>query len=166
MSYLTLAARYRSLGHWDEARAVCRNAATQHLDSAGCHKELYRIAFFEGDEAEMQRQVEWARGNIEEHLMRSFESSAAAMRGRFRSARAQALEGVDMAMRRRLTQAAADALARLAAREAYVDNAALTRERVAEALALDQSPEALIQAAQVLGMSGDASRASARSWTA
>jgi tetratricopeptide (TPR) repeat protein/predicted Ser/Thr protein kinase len=161
MSYVVLAARYRSLGRWDEARAVCVNAATQHLDSSGCHHELYRIAFLQGDEAEMKRQVDWARGDAEEHVMRSLQASAAASHGSFRSARALTLEGVDMAMRQKLTQGAAGALARQAAREAYVGNAALARQKVAAALALDHGPEALVLAAQVLGISGDAARASA-----
>jgi eukaryotic-like serine/threonine-protein kinase len=161
MSYSDLALMYRRLGRWDEARAVCLNAVAHQADSFDCHNELYRIAFVQGDEAEMRRQVEWARGNPEEQFMRSLQASAAALRGSFRSARALALEAVDMAMRRKLTQGAAGALARQGAREAYVGNAVLARQRVAEALALDHSPEGLILAAQVLGISGDAARASA-----
>jgi tetratricopeptide (TPR) repeat protein len=161
LPYFNLAVHYRRLGRWDEARAVCQNAAAQTADSAGCHGELYRIAFLQGDEAEMRRQIEWARGNAEEHSMRFLEAAAAAFRGRFRVVRERAREGFDMAMRRKLKQRAAGALVLLGMHETYVGNAGPARRTIAEALTLDRSPERLVQAARALGLIGDAAHASA-----
>jgi len=161
LAYSDLALMYHRLGRWDEARAVCLNAVAHQADSAGCHNELYRVAFEQGDEAEMQRQVEWARGNAEEHLMLFLEASAAAFRGRFKAARELTREGVDTAARRKLKQNVAAFLGHLGMQEAYVGNAALARQRVADALTMDQSPERLIEAAHVLGISGGTARASA-----
>jgi eukaryotic-like serine/threonine-protein kinase len=161
LPHLNLAVAYRRLGRWDEAKAVCRNAAAQNADSASCHGELYRIAFLQGDEAEMGRQVQWARGHAEEHLMRLSEASAAGFRGRLKAARELVREAFDMAMRRKLKQSAAGAWVGLGLNEALVGNAHLARRRIAEALALDKSPERLIQAARVLGLIGDTAQASA-----
>jgi len=157
----TLAFAYRRLGRWDEAKAICQSAAAQKVDSASCHRELYRVAVIQGDEAEMQRQVDWAHGNAEEHSMRRLEASVAALRGRFTAARELAREGIDMAMRQKLKQSAAVSLALLGLYEAYVGNASLAKKIIAEALAIDRSGERLIVAAHVLGISGDAVQASA-----
>jgi len=157
----TLAFAYRRLGRWDEAKAICQSAAAQKVDSASCHRELYRVAVIQGDEAEMQRQVDWAHGNAEEHSMRRLEASVAALRGRFTAARELAREGIDMAMRQKLKQSAAVSLVLLGLYEAYVGNASLAKTIIAEALAIDRSGERLIVAAHVLGISGDAVQASA-----
>jgi tetratricopeptide (TPR) repeat protein len=155
-----LAVTYRALGRWDEAKAVCERAAAQKLDGGTCHSELYRIALREGNEAEMRRHVEWARGNPDEYSMRLLEASADAFRGRFKAARERGREGFDMAMRRNLKQIAATAWTVLALGEALVGNAGLARRKAAEALAIDRGPERLIQAARALGLSGDVAQAS------
>jgi tetratricopeptide (TPR) repeat protein len=159
LAQFNLAYAYRRLGRWDEARAVCRNAQAQNADSAGCRLVLYGIAFHQGDEAEMRRQVEWARGNAEEYRMRFLEASAAAFRGRFKAARELTREGFDLAMRRGLKQSAGQGLGGLGMREAYAGNAGQARRQVAQALALGRSPERLINAAHILGVSGDTAQA-------
>ena len=93
--------------------------------------------------------------------MRSLEASAAASRGRFKAARELTREGMDLALRRTLNQSAARMMIALAADEAYVGNADAARQDVAEALTLDHAPEALVQAAPVVALGGDAARASA-----
>jgi tetratricopeptide (TPR) repeat protein len=155
-----LAGAYRLVGRWEEAKATCRNAAAQKLDGMTCHRELYWVAFLEDDQAEMQRQVEWARGNAEEYSMRVLEASASAARGRFRASRELTREGFDMAMRRGFRQAAAFTWALLAVNEALAGNASLARRKVAEALALDRSPELLIFASSILALAGDVAQAS------
>src|SRR4051812_23730068 len=64
-------------------------------------------------------------------------------------------------MRRKLKQNAAAFLVRLGLQEAYAGNAAWAAQRVADALAIDQGPERLIEAAHVLGISGGTARAAA-----
>jgi serine/threonine protein kinase/tetratricopeptide (TPR) repeat protein len=161
LPYAILADIYRRLGKWDEAKAVCRNAAAQKLDSGFCHLDLYMIAALQGDEAEMRRQVMWARGDPEEFRMRSLEASAAGFRGRLKAAHGLSREAADIVLRRDLKQAAAEPLMVDAFGDAFVGDAASARARATEALALDRSPERLIQAAQVLGLIGDAAHASA-----
>ena len=160
LTHMNLARAYWRLGRRDEAKAVCQNAAAQKVDSANCHGLLYSIAFTQGDEAEMRRQVEWARGNPEEHSVRFLEASAAAFRGRFKAARELMREGFDMAMRRKLTQTATNAWIVQAQSEALAGNTLLARRWVSEALALDRSPERLCQAARVLALTGGVTQAS------
>jgi tetratricopeptide (TPR) repeat protein len=155
-----LATMYRRLGRWDEARAVCQNAAAHNAGQL-CASVLYRVAFVQGDEAEAQRQVELSRGGPTEHSMRFLQASAAAFGGRLTSAREVAREGVELALRRKLTQSAAQGLISLGTSETYGGNTGLARQDVAEALKLDQSPIRMIQAAQILGYIGDTARASA-----
>src|SRR5262249_24307926 len=99
-----LAAAYRLVGRREEAKKTCQDAAAQGLDGMNCRRELYRLAFLDGDDAEMRRQVEWARGNAEEYSMRLLDASSNAARGRFRQARELYREGCDMATRRGLKQ--------------------------------------------------------------
>ncbi|PYQ43263.1 MAG: hypothetical protein DMF77_10485 [Acidobacteria bacterium] len=109
----------------------------------------------------MRRQSEALRGDPEEQFMRSLEASAAASRGQFKVARERTREGVDLALKRRLNQSASRMVGILATDEAHVGNFDPARQDVAEALKLNRGPEALVLAAQVLAVSGDAARASA-----
>ena len=161
LPYQVLSRAYGWLGRWDEAKVVCQKAVAQKVDSLFIHTMLYNIAFLQGDEAEMRRQVEWARGHAEEQVMRSAEASAAAYRGKLKQSRELTRAATDMALRKDLKQSAAGILTAGAAREALVGDPALSRRGVAEALALDRGPESLVIAAQVLGFIGDAVQAQA-----
>jgi len=172
LPYSNVAAAYRVLGRWDEAKAVCRTAAAQKADTVRNHITLYQIAFLQDDQAEMRRQVEWARGNPEERSMRGAEAAAAGYRGKLKESRGLARAASEMALRLDLKQNAAAALLTSAARDAFVGHAALARQGVAEALALDRpSPEQLVGGgllqdgsgggAGVLGLVGDTVRAQA-----
>ena len=161
LPYQVLSAAYRRLGRWDEAKVVCQKAAAQKVDTLIIHTVLYDIAFLQGDEAEMHRQVEWARGDPGEQYRRSEEAAAAADRGRLKQSRELTRGAADMALRKDLKQTAAGTLMRGAANAALVGDPALARRTVAEALALDRGPESLVDAAQVLGLIGDTVRAQA-----
>jgi tetratricopeptide (TPR) repeat protein len=161
LPYSNLAAAYGRFGRWDEAKAVCQKAAAQKVDSLTTHLTLYQIAFLQGDETEMRRQVEWARGRAEEQGMRSAEAAAAAYRGKLKQSQELTHVAADMALRKDLKQGAGLVLMAGAAREAFVSDRTLARRGVAEALALDRGPESLVAAAQVLGLAGDTVQAQA-----
>jgi tetratricopeptide (TPR) repeat protein len=161
LPYNNLAMAYTRLGRWDEAKAVCQTAVAQKIDSVFVHILLYRIAFLNGDVGEMNRQVEWARGNAEEEAMRNAESAAAANWGQLSRSRELMRAAAEKALSKGLKQRASLFLVSGAAREALSGDPALARRGVAEALAVDRSSEALINAAQVLGLVGDAVQAQA-----
>ena len=159
LPYGNAAGGYLRLGRLDEARAVCQQAEARKSDGILTHMVQYQIAFSQGDEAEMKRQVEWARGTPEEHRMRLLEAAAAASRGRMTEGRALARSAVELALRRGLKQTAAGSLIGLAFREQSIGNDARARPLVAEALALSRAPEVLAPAGQLLGRIGDTSQA-------
>jgi tetratricopeptide (TPR) repeat protein len=161
LPYSNLAVAYGRLGRWDEAKAVCQKAAAQKVDSLFTHLPLYLIAFLQGDEAEMRRQVEWARGHAEEQAMRSAEAGVAAYRGKLKQSQELNHAAADMSLRKDLKQSASLTLIVGAARQAFVGDPALARRGVAEALALDRGSESLVSAAQVLGLIGDTVQAQA-----
>jgi tetratricopeptide (TPR) repeat protein len=161
LPYMNLAASYQRLGKWDEVKAVSQQAADRKVDSLFLHAMRYQVAFLQGDEAEMSRQVEWARGNASEQIMRAAEAAAAACRGKLEQSQELTRAAADMALRKDLKQSASLTLMSGAAREAFVGDPQRARRHVAEALDLDRGPESLINAAQVLGLIGDAIQAQA-----
>jgi eukaryotic-like serine/threonine-protein kinase len=157
--YSQLANAYIRLGRWDEAKAVCQQAIAQKAESQGVPLALYAVAFVQGDEAEMRRQVEWYRGRGGEGRMRGRESDVAAFQGKLKKARELSREAADMALRRDLKQTAASGMLFRGFREAVAGDTAIARHTVEEALKLARAPEQLVIAAQVLGLAGDVSAA-------
>ena len=70
-----------------------------NLDAALDHADLYVIAFFEGDTAAMQRQVDWAKGKPDEYDMLQVVADAAGFAGKLRQARDTYSQAVDVARR-------------------------------------------------------------------
>jgi tetratricopeptide (TPR) repeat protein len=155
LPYMNLAAAYTRLGRWDDVKAVGEKAAAQKVEGLFTHMMVYQVAFLQGDEAAMRREVASVQGNAEEQVMRSAEAAAAAYRGRLERSRELLLESVNMSVRKNLKQFASMTLMFGAAREALVDDPAQARRLVAQALDLDRGPESSINAAQVLGLIGD-----------
>jgi tetratricopeptide (TPR) repeat protein len=78
MLYGNLGAAYQALGRYDEAKATIKQAQARGLDQSKMHFAAYEIAFAEGDQAEMQRQLEWAPGSRAEGVFFYLQAHAAA----------------------------------------------------------------------------------------
>jgi serine/threonine protein kinase/tetratricopeptide (TPR) repeat protein len=96
--YAVLAQAYWLATRFAEAKAICEKAIAEKLDGYNIHRILYNIAFAEGDEAVMHREVDWFKGKPLESWMTYYQASAALSLGRlsqsrelFESARAMAL---------------------------------------------------------------------------
>jgi tetratricopeptide (TPR) repeat protein len=161
LSHEALVEAYLRLGRWDEARTVAQRAVGQKTDSSNTHEFLYQIAFVQGDEGEMRRQVEWARGRPQEVRMRTLEAAVTAFQGRLKRSRELALDARAMALRSELKEIAANNLLSTARQELFAGETALAKRTTTEALALNRGPRTLIGAAQVLGQAGDAVQAQA-----
>ena len=61
--------RLTSLNRFDEAKAVVEKAIAQGLNVGTTRFALYQIAFFNGDDSAMQRQVERLKGKPEEPIV-------------------------------------------------------------------------------------------------
>ncbi len=86
-AYASLGRAYERATRLAEARAICEKAIAEKLDSFWTHQLLYRIAFVEGDEAVMQREIDWSKGKPQESVMNYFQAKAALSLGELRRSR-------------------------------------------------------------------------------
>jgi len=76
-----------ALGRAEEAKAVLEESVTKKLDFINTHLWLYEIAFAQGDQAAMQRQVQWAIDNGQESEMVFKQVAGALFEGKLARAR-------------------------------------------------------------------------------
>jgi DNA-binding winged helix-turn-helix (wHTH) protein/tetratricopeptide (TPR) repeat protein len=87
LAYATLGRAYERATRFAEARAICEKASAEKMDSFWTHQLLYRIAFAEGDEPAMQREIEWFKGKSQESVMTYYQAKAALSLGELRRSR-------------------------------------------------------------------------------
>ena len=87
LAYASLGRAYERATRLAEARAICEKAIAEKVDSFWTHQLLYRIAFVEGDEAVMQREIDWSKGKPQESVMNYFQAKAALSLGELRRSR-------------------------------------------------------------------------------
>ena len=85
--YGALAQAYWLATRFPEAKAICEKAIAERLDGYNIHRILFNIAFAEGDEAAMQREVAWFKGKPLESWMTYYRASVALSQGRLRQSR-------------------------------------------------------------------------------
>src|SRR5262245_21311056 len=100
--YQGLSLAFIRLNRFDEARDICERALQQKLDSPVIHNNLYLVAFIQGDEAEMKRQIDWGTGKSAEPIMLNLQSEAAAFSGRLQQAHELSRRVAESAARRNL----------------------------------------------------------------
>jgi serine/threonine protein kinase/Flp pilus assembly protein TadD len=157
-----LAQTYLALNRPDDATKALEDAQEHKLEGDFLHQEIYYLAFYKGDTAEMERQVTWAAGKPgDEDLLLSFQSDTEAYYGRLAKARDFSRRAVDAAIRDQSKESAALWQVNGAMREAEFGNAATAKQGVAAALALAPGRDVKLFAALALARSGDAPRAKA-----
>ncbi len=62
-TFFTLSTAYVRASHFVEAKAVCDQAIASKRDSGDIHGTLFSVAFANGDEPEVQRQIDWFKIN-------------------------------------------------------------------------------------------------------
>jgi hypothetical protein len=162
VGYGNLAQTFLALNRPDDARKALEQAQEHKLEGDFLHQEIYYLAFYKGDAAEMERQVTWAAGKPgDEDLLLSFQSDTEAYYGRLAKARDFSRRAVDAAVRDQSKESAALWQVNGALREAEFGNAAAAKQGVAAALALAPGRDVKLFAALTLARSGDAARAKA-----
>jgi tetratricopeptide (TPR) repeat protein len=63
LPYAGLVTAYRIAGRFAEAKAIADKAIRAKLDGFIVHFNLYMVAFTESDQAAMQREIDWFKGN-------------------------------------------------------------------------------------------------------
>jgi predicted Ser/Thr protein kinase len=155
-----LVAAYAFLNRFDEAKATYEQALARNVDDRGVHGFRYYVAFAENDSAEMQRQLNWAKGKrgAEDQLL-SMHSDTQAYAGHLQKARELSRQAADTAMRSDQNETAALYLLNAALREAEVGNVSESRQQARSELALAPSRDYQILAAVTLARAGDTNRA-------
>jgi eukaryotic-like serine/threonine-protein kinase len=158
--YSNLMEDYTSLNRLAEAKATYRQALDRKLDGTYLHADYYVIAFLEGDDAEMLRQVSLAKDmpGAEDWLF-SLQSDTAAYSGGLTNARQFSQRAVESARRNDLKAVAAIWKLNAAIREIEFGNVKQARLAVEEGLKLASTRDSQILAALILARAGDISRA-------
>ena len=159
-TYVNLATAYMALNRLDEAKIAFEEARKRDIDAVGLTESRYMLAFLEGDEPGMRKEVESARHRpgYEDRLLSLL-------------AETEAFHG-HLAMARQLIQQAktsaeqADGRERIALydaseawREAEVGNSRLARQRAAMAVIGENDRVVKAEAAMALARAGDIRRA-------
>jgi tetratricopeptide (TPR) repeat protein/predicted Ser/Thr protein kinase len=76
-----------ALGRTEEAKTVLEESVTKKQDFINTHLWLYEIAFAQGDQAAIQRQVDWAVDNGQESAMLPMQVAGALFEGKLAKAR-------------------------------------------------------------------------------
>jgi tetratricopeptide (TPR) repeat protein len=156
--YFTLGWAYRALGRYDEAKATMEKARARNLDDFGIHWNAYLIAFAEGDQAEMQRQLEWASGKPYEFNFLSSQSWTEMFSGRYRQSQETARRATESTESQDLKERTADIISTSAVWDALVGNCQRARAETAKALATARGVEPPIIAALALALCGEIAR--------
>ena len=119
------------------------------------HRDLFVLAFLEGDTSGMQREADWARGKTNEFEMLEAVAEAAAFAGKLQKAREAYAQAIESARRGKFEESAAGITARQAATEGLVGNETQVRATAQEALAMDRSRATAFFAGLALAMAGD-----------
>jgi DNA-binding winged helix-turn-helix (wHTH) protein/tetratricopeptide (TPR) repeat protein len=87
LAYASLGRAYERATRFAEAKTIGDKAITEKVDSGWTHTLLYRIAFAEGDEPAMQREIDWSKGKPQEVIMLYYQAKVALSLGEIRRSR-------------------------------------------------------------------------------
>jgi eukaryotic-like serine/threonine-protein kinase len=151
---------YALLDRLNEASAIYEEVIKRNPDNEDLRAYRYGLAFLQGDNAEMERQVTWSVGKpgLEDVLL-SYQSDTEAFSGRLKSAREFSNRAVESARRNNRKEAAAQWQMDGALREAEFGNFALEADQTASALGMGSNRTVQILAALALARANDSARA-------
>ena len=156
--YDALVVNNTSLGRFAEAAAVLRRAAERKLELPVFLVGRYYLAFLEGDQGGMKREIDRARGSREaEDWMSHHQALVLAHSGKMQNARTMWHHAIVAAQQNGDSEKAALYQAAAAVCEAHLGNHAAAKERAGAALDLGRGRDVQYAAAFALALSGDCS---------
>jgi eukaryotic-like serine/threonine-protein kinase len=159
-AYAAVASGYLGLNRAEEARSFLENARQKNGDLPEIHTPLYVTYAALGNEAGMQRELQWASGNVEATGLVGFAATGrAAGHGQLRKARELFEQASHTALVNNLKSTAAGFAANQALLEAEVGNFAQSRERAAASMALSRTRTNLPTIAVALALTRDSNQA-------
>jgi len=118
--YVPLASSLIRRNLFDQAKEAIGEALTRNFDNPGYHTRLYQIGFVQGDRALMREQLEGMSGKPNEYQALELQAQTAAFAGRMRESSNFARRAREMAIERRLSEAAGEEASQAALRQALV----------------------------------------------
>jgi tetratricopeptide (TPR) repeat protein len=161
-AYAAVGCGYLGLNHVDEAKAFLENAQSHHSDFQPVHFNLYVIHASTGDEAGMQRELQWATtsGNAQRAGLLNYAAAGRAFsQGKMKRARELSTQAVQIAKDDNLNDSAAEFLASQALVYAEVGSFTEARERAAASVALSRGRSSLPLVATALALAGESAQA-------
>ena len=158
-AFTNLVGLYTALNRPADAKAKYQEAIAHKVNNPLLHGNRYGVAFYEGDVAEMDRQVEGQKNKPGEDVLLSFASDTDAFYGRLASAREKTQRAVEAARRGDATETAAEWQMNSALREAEFGNTIRAGQEIASALATAGTQDVQTLAALALARTGDATQA-------
>ena len=156
LPYGNLAGVYIAMNKPDEARRTLEDAIARGVDSTGFRSELYQLAFYRHDEAEMTRQIEAARRFPDGFRILTTQLTVALCSGQLARARELAAQyASESASRTGLTGSTATVWSIVAQSAGIFGDAAATRAAVRASLGIERSLDALLSNAFALAIIDD-----------
>jgi serine/threonine protein kinase/tetratricopeptide (TPR) repeat protein len=159
VAYGNLAQAFIGLSRFADAKEVIEQALHQNLDSTNFHSFLYQSAFFAGNAAGMQQQLDWARGKPDEYVSLDWQTQTVAFLGQWRRAQDFSRSGVEMATRSDTKEVAAQYLVEAALRGAVFGQCSQTKAATSQAAGLARNDLVLTRGGLALALCGDAGQA-------
>lgn len=147
-----------ALDRFDEAGEALDKLRALYPDSATVHFTNHELAFIRGDQAAMEREVQWAQGNSFEGEATETRGSAAAASGQLKKAEELRRRALDLFKSQDRIDNAAQTLIGLAFRQAAFGKCPEAKANTATALGLHKGRITITGAATVYAECGDATR--------
>ena len=144
----------------DEARAILNTGLSNNPENQGIHFDLFGVSAALGDEAGMQRELQWASGKLAGvNILGVAATARAAYLGKLKSARELSTQALQIARENNFKDSGAGIAAFEALLEAEVGNFGQARERATASLALSRKRTNLPAIAVALALAGDSKQA-------
>ncbi len=158
-AFTNLVGLYTALNRPEDAKAKYQEAIAHKVNNPFLHGNRYGVAFYEGDVAEMERQVDGQKDKPGEDVLLSFASDTDAFYGRLAGAREKSQRAIELARHGDAKETAAEWQMNSALREAEFGNTVRARQETAAALATAATQDVQTLAALALARTGDAVQA-------
>jgi len=162
LGYATLGRAYERATRFAEAKAIGEKAIAEKVDSWWTHALLYRLAFVEGDEPAMQREIDWSKDKPQETVMIYYQAKSALSLGEVRKSRELFERARALSLGRGLKE---QTVALTSGQAQFYADLGITREARGMAnMAVREAPDSLRHrawATLALARAGDAQRAEA-----
>jgi tetratricopeptide (TPR) repeat protein len=153
-SHSNLAGTLFALGRYSEARGILQQATDLGLDFNGLHRLSYLLAFVQGDEEMMARELQASLGVGRTNAAYGWQAHTLAFAGRVEEAHGLFRQGRQLALQGDFGEVAAQLVLEDAEAHAIVGQCAAARAEVAAGLAESRDNEALARASRVLALCG------------